>query len=157
MTETEERQPPDTRPAERAGRLFVPMLGAGCGVRLALFRDRHGACCAVGFSSAELLERVLGPGYEAWPLTRRVIGELAAERGVLEILVDPVLAAPAAGGPESVRRMAPQTSGAYQLSMSSTYNLVGRPPLVSVRDGAAHLIQRRETLADLTRRDGAAR
>lgn len=45
--------------------------------------------------------------------------------------------------------------GAYQLSMSSAYNLVGRPPLVSVRDGVARLIQRRETLADLTAREGA--
>ena len=48
-------------------------------------------------------------------------------------------------------------AGAYQLSMSSSYNLVGRPPLVAVHDGVASVIQRRETLADLTARDGLAR
>lgn len=44
-------------------------------------------------------------------------------------------------------------AGAYTLSMASTYNLVPRPPLVLVRDGAAHVLQRRETFADLTLRD----
>ncbi|HTJ66072.1 MAG TPA: diaminopimelate decarboxylase [Actinospica sp.] len=51
--------------------------------------------------------------------------------------------------------LAVPAAGAYQLSMSSAYNLVGRPPLVAVRDGVARLVQRRETLADLTARDAA--
>ena len=81
-------EPPDTR------RLYTPMLAAGCGVRLALFRDRHGEACAVGFSSAEALERVLGTTrYEAWPLGRSVVRELAEVRGVRRVLVDPVFAA----------------------------------------------------------------
>jgi hypothetical protein len=32
--------------------------------------------------------------------------------------------------------------------------MVGRPPLIAVHDGMAHVLQRRETLADLTARDG---
>jgi diaminopimelate decarboxylase len=66
--------------------------------------------------------------------------------------------APEAQLPEDLRAgdlLAVPASGAYQLSMSSAYNLVGRPPLVAVRDGMARLIQRRETLADLTGREGA--
>ena len=44
-------------------------------------------------------------------------------------------------------------AGAYTLSMASNYNMVCRPPLVSVCDGAAELIQRRETYEDLLCRD----
>ncbi|CAA9386054.1 MAG: Diaminopimelate decarboxylase, partial [uncultured Chloroflexia bacterium] len=43
--------------------------------------------------------------------------------------------------------------GAYTLSMASNYNLVGRPALVLVREGHDHVIQRRETLDDIVRRD----
>ena len=65
--------------------------------------------------------------------------------------------APSAPLPEDLRPgdlLATPAAGAYQLSMSSSYNLVGRPPLVAVRGGMASVIQRRETLADLTARDG---
>jgi diaminopimelate decarboxylase len=44
-------------------------------------------------------------------------------------------------------------AGAYQLSMASGYNLVGRPALVGVRDGAEQLLIRRETLDDILRRE----
>ncbi|WP_031012006.1 diaminopimelate decarboxylase [Streptomyces sp. NRRL F-5727] len=49
--------------------------------------------------------------------------------------------------------LAVPVAGAYHLSMASSYNLVGRPPVVAVRDGAARLLVRRETLADLRARD----
>jgi diaminopimelate decarboxylase len=40
-------------------------------------------------------------------------------------------------------------SGAYQLAMSSNYNLAYKPAVVLVEDGRARLIRRRETAADL--------
>ncbi|HEY3873822.1 MAG TPA: diaminopimelate decarboxylase [Actinocrinis sp.] len=49
--------------------------------------------------------------------------------------------------------LAVPASGAYQLSMASGYNLAGRPALVGVRDGAERLLQRRETLEDILRRE----
>ncbi|MFI8513597.1 diaminopimelate decarboxylase [Streptomyces sp. NPDC085460] len=49
--------------------------------------------------------------------------------------------------------LAVPVAGAYHLSMASSYNLVGRPPVVAVRDGAARLLVRRETLEDLSARD----
>lgn len=49
--------------------------------------------------------------------------------------------------------LAVPVAGAYQLSMASGYNLVGRPPVVAVREGAARLLVRRETLQDLRGRD----
>ncbi len=44
-------------------------------------------------------------------------------------------------------------SGAYQLSMSSNYNGARRPAVLWLEDGAARLIQARETPDDLIRRD----
>ncbi len=44
-------------------------------------------------------------------------------------------------------------SGAYQLSMGSNYNGARKPAVVIVEQGEARLIQRRETLEDLVRRD----
>ncbi len=40
-------------------------------------------------------------------------------------------------------------TGAYCYSMSSRYNLIGRPAVVAVRDGQTRLILRRETVDDL--------
>jgi len=40
-------------------------------------------------------------------------------------------------------------SGAYHMSMASTYNMVGRPAVVMVADGQARLTRRRETDEDL--------
>jgi diaminopimelate decarboxylase len=44
-------------------------------------------------------------------------------------------------------------SGAYHISMSSNYNGARRPAVLMITDGQAHLIQARETISDLTRRD----
>jgi len=46
-------------------------------------------------------------------------------------------------------------SGAYHLSMGSNYNGALKPAVVWVDANGAHLIQRRETLDDLLRRDSA--
>jgi diaminopimelate decarboxylase len=44
-------------------------------------------------------------------------------------------------------------TGAYHHSMASTYNLVGRPPLVGVADGVSTPLVRRETIQDVLARD----
>ncbi|GAB2821834.1 diaminopimelate decarboxylase [Streptomyces daliensis] len=44
-------------------------------------------------------------------------------------------------------------AGAYHLSMASGYNLVGRPPVIAVRDGHARPLVRRESLEDIRSRD----
>jgi diaminopimelate decarboxylase len=46
-------------------------------------------------------------------------------------------------------------TGAYHHSMASTYNMVGRPPLIAVKDGRTRELMRRETIADLLSRDRA--
>lgn len=45
--------------------------------------------------------------------------------------------------------LAVAATGAYCYSMSSRYNLIGRPAVVAVRDGRARIILRRETVEDL--------
>ncbi|HUP86232.1 MAG TPA: diaminopimelate decarboxylase [Acidimicrobiales bacterium] len=49
--------------------------------------------------------------------------------------------------------LATPVTGAYGHSMASNYNKVPRPPVVFVRDGAARVVVRRETLDDLLRLD----
>ncbi|MFD8889629.1 diaminopimelate decarboxylase [Streptomyces sp. NPDC059566] len=49
--------------------------------------------------------------------------------------------------------LAVPVAGAYQVSMASGYNMVGRPPVVAVDAGRARLLMRRETLADFHSRD----
>ncbi|WP_020496073.1 diaminopimelate decarboxylase [Sciscionella marina] len=44
-------------------------------------------------------------------------------------------------------------TGAYHVPLQSNYNLIGRPPLVAVRDGAARVLLRREGDRDLMARD----
>lgn len=44
-------------------------------------------------------------------------------------------------------------SGAYHLNMGSNYNGARRPAVVWLRGGESHLVQRRETVEDLLRRD----
>jgi len=46
-------------------------------------------------------------------------------------------------------------SGAYQISMASNYNGACKPAVVWLRDGASHIVQRREEPGDLLRRDVA--
>ncbi len=49
--------------------------------------------------------------------------------------------------------LAVPAAGAYQLSMASGYNLVGRPAVAAVRDGRIRLLIRRETVDDLRARE----
>jgi diaminopimelate decarboxylase len=52
--------------------------------------------------------------------------------------------------------LAVAATGAYCYSMSSRYNLIGRPAVAAVRDGRSRLILRRETLDDLLSLEVAA-
>ncbi|MHB8378160.1 MAG: diaminopimelate decarboxylase [Dehalococcoidia bacterium] len=45
------------------------------------------------------------------------------------------------------------TSGAYNLTMASNYNMALKPAVITVRDGTPRLIRRRETYADLLATD----
>ena len=53
--------------------------------------------------------------------------------------------------------LAVPATGAYCWSMASNYNYLGRPAVVAVHDGAARIIVRGETEADLLSRDAGIR
>ena len=80
-------EPPDT------SRLYVPLRDAACGVSLRLFRDRGGERCAVGFTRLESMAELLGPDQQYYRLTARSVRELAGQRDVTRLIVDPVLVA----------------------------------------------------------------
>jgi diaminopimelate decarboxylase len=61
---------------------------------------------------------------------------------------------PADAGPGDLLAFA--ATGAYTYSLASSYNRVGRPAVVGVRDGLARLWLRREDAADLDRLEGPA-
>ncbi|MFC9294870.1 diaminopimelate decarboxylase [Streptomyces sp. NPDC057011] len=91
--------------------------------------------------------RLVGRGSTAEPRTATVVGR-HCEAG--DVLASDVLL------PGDVRPgdlLAVPVAGAYQLSMASGYNLVGRPPVVAVHGGGARLLVRRETLEDFRSRD----
>ncbi|CAA9589651.1 MAG: Diaminopimelate decarboxylase [uncultured Thermomicrobiales bacterium] len=75
-------------------------------------------------------------------LTSRVVGKYCESGDLLirEIALPPV---------ETGDLLALPASGAYNLAMSSNYNLAFRPAVVFVNDGRARLTRRRETLDDL--------
>ena len=77
------------------------------------------------------------------PILCRVVGK-HCETG--DILV-PHVYLPADVAPGDI--IAVPASGAYQRAMASNYNGSARPPVVSVHDGAASVLVRRETLDDL--------
>ncbi|MEV7590129.1 diaminopimelate decarboxylase [Streptomyces sp. NPDC089922] len=91
--------------------------------------------------------RLLGRASSAPPVTATVVGRHCEAGDVL---------AAGAALPGDVRPgdlIAVPVAGAYQLSMASGYNMVGRPAVVAVHDGAVRLLVRRETLEDLRLRD----
>ncbi|MFF5447787.1 diaminopimelate decarboxylase [Streptomyces sp. NPDC012888] len=117
------------------GTLFVAVDGGmGDNPRPALYGVRYAP-------------RLIGRASAAAPLTATVVGRHCEAGDVL---------AAGVGLPGDVRPgdlLAVPVAGAYQLSMASGYNLVGRPPVVSVHGGSARLLVRRETLEDVRLRD----
>lgn len=118
-----------------SGRVFVAVDGGmSDNPRPALYGVRY-APRLIGRQSvaAALRATVVGRHCEA--------GDVLAEDVALPADIHPgdLLALPAAG--------------AYHLSMASSYNLVGRPPVVAVSAGGSRLLVRRETLADMRARD----
>ena len=119
-----------------SGRRFVAVDGGmSDNPRLALY-------------GAEYSVQLIGRRSQALMEPARVVGR-HCEAG--DVLV------PDASLPADVRPgdlLAVPASGAYQLSMASGYNLVARPPLVGVREGAWKVLLRREALSDILDREG---
>jgi len=97
-----------------------------------------------------------GSGYEAFlpraadadrPMKVRIVGKHCESGDVI------VAEADVPGDLEVGDVLATPVTGAYGHSMGSNYNMIRRPPVVFVRDGAAREVVRREAYEDLVRRD----
>ncbi|WP_373309945.1 diaminopimelate decarboxylase [Cellulomonas chitinilytica] len=92
---------------------------------------------------AQYHAEIVGRVSTAEPVLARVVGK-HCESG--DIVVHEVRL------PGDVRAgdlLAVPATGAYGRSMASNYNLLARPPVVAVRDGASRVLVRRETVDDL--------
>ena len=92
---------------------------------------------------AQYHAEVVGRESDAEPVLARVVGK-HCESG--DIVVHEVLL------PGDVRAgdlLAVPATGAYGRSMASNYNLLTRPPVVAVAEGASRVLVRRETVDDL--------
>ncbi|MCB7138072.1 diaminopimelate decarboxylase [Cellulosimicrobium marinum] len=92
---------------------------------------------------AQYHAEVVGRASDAEPVLARVVGK-HCESG--DIVVHEVQL------PGDVRAgdlLAVPATGAYGRSMASNYNLLTRPPVVAVADGASRVLVRRETVDDL--------
>lgn len=83
----------------------------------------------------------------AEPVLVRVVGR-HCESGDVVVRAD-LLPADAGRGD----LLAVPATGAYHHALASNYNLVGRPPVVAVSDGAERILITRETLTDVLARD----
>ena len=92
---------------------------------------------------AEYDARLVSRGSDAAPALARIVGK-HCESGDI-VVRDTWVPGDVAPGD----LLAVAATGAYCYSMSSRYNLIGRPAVVAVRDGTARLILRRETVEDL--------
>ena len=92
---------------------------------------------------AEYDVRLVSRSSDAGPVLARIVGK-HCETGDI-VVRDAWVPADTAPGD----LLAVAATGAYCYSMSSRYNLIGRPAVVAVRDGRSRLVLRRETVEDL--------
>ena len=135
--------PTDTRITAEPGRAIVATAGLTL-YRVGTIKELAGIRTYVsvdGGMSDNPRPVLYGSGYEAFlprattadrPQAVRVVGKHCESGDV--VVLDAV-------------------TGAYGHSMASNYNKVPRPPVIFVRDGAARVVVRRETLDDLLRLD----
>jgi diaminopimelate decarboxylase len=100
---------------------------------------------------AEYSVRIANRVSDAEPALVRIAGK-HCESGDIVVNADYLPADVAPGDLVAV-----PATGAYCWSLASNYNYLGRPPVIAVRDGAARVIVRGETEADLLARDAGFR
>lgn len=112
-------------------RLYVSVDGGmSDNIRPALYGARY---------HAELANRVS----DAEPVLARVVGKHCESGDIVIQELD------LPGDLRAGDLIAVAATGAYGRSMASNYNLLTRPPVVAVRDGASRVLVRRETVEDL--------
>lgn len=156
--EADDARVPEPHLTVSPGRAIVARAGVTVYHVIAVNRDRHGRrLIAIDGGMSDCPTSALCGGQH----TATLIGRTPHAPSVLSIVVGrhndsddiivPTMHLPADTRPGDLLAVA--GTGAYHHSRATNYQLVGRPPLVSVRDGHSHTLIRRETLDDLDTRD----
>ena len=156
-----EHRLPVPRLAVEPGRALIGPAGVAVYRVLALKRTPAGLRIVAvdGGMSDNPRPALYGAGYSAYLVGRRSAAAPGPARIVGRHCEAGDVLVPDAELPADVRPgdlIAIPAAGAYQLSMASGYNLVGRPPLIGVREGEDRVLLRREGLADLLGREPGA-
>jgi diaminopimelate decarboxylase len=157
-TEADDARVPEPHLTVSPGRAIVARAGVTLYHVISVNRDRHGRrLIAIDGGMSDCPTSALCGGQH----TATLIGRTPHTPSVLSIVVGrhndsddiiiPTMHLPADTRPGDLLAVA--GTGAYHHSRAMNYQLVGRPPLVAVRDGHPHTLIRRETLDDLDTRD----
>ncbi|MFD4945214.1 SAV_915 family protein [Streptomyces sp. NPDC058239] len=110
MNDNQRAEDPDPLQTNRTGALFVPVRPGPVGYCARLFRTPLGVRTAVAFTNERRLTLTLGQRQIWIRLSEPAVRALVAPLGVVDLVVDPLLAAPGAGAAPAVkftRRTAP--------------------------------------------------
>ncbi|MEE4489538.1 SAV_915 family protein [Streptomyces sp. BE230] len=99
MNDSQCAEDPDPLPVNRTGALFVPARPGPAGYCARLFRTPLGARTAVAFTDERQLIRTLGQQQTWIRLSEPAVRALVAPLGVVDLTIDPLLAAPGPGAP----------------------------------------------------------
>jgi diaminopimelate decarboxylase len=157
-SEADDARVPEPHLTVSPGRAVVARAGITLYHIISVNRDRDGRrLIAIDGGVSDCPTTALCGGQH----TATLIGRTSRAQSVLSIVVGrhndsddviiPTMYLPADTHPGDLLAVA--GTGAYHHSRAMNYQLVGRPPLVAVRDGQARTLIRRETLDDLDTRD----
>jgi len=156
--EADHARVPEPQLTVSPGRAIVARAGITLYRVISVSRDRHGRrLIAIDGGMSDCPTSALcGGQHAATPFGRTthaesVLSIVVGRHNDSDDVIIPTIQMPADTRPGDLLAVA--GTGAYHHSRSTNYQLVSRPPLVAVRDGAAHTLIRRETLDDFDSRD----
>ncbi|MFD7495166.1 SAV_915 family protein [Streptomyces sp. NPDC059832] len=122
MNDNQCAEDPDPLQRNRTGGLFVPVRSGPAGHCVRLFRTPLGARTAVAFTHERQLLRTLGQRQTWIRLSEPAVRALVAPLGVVDLVVDPLLAVPGPGA-ASCARLTRRTAPAPQRECRPVRNL----------------------------------
>jgi len=152
-------EPSAVRLAVEPGRSMIGTAGVTL-YRVGVVKDglRRRFVSVDGGISDALRPSLYGARYTAWVANRALTGETRHSVVVGRHCESGDIVVPDLALPSDIAvgdLLAVPATGAYHFVMANNYNLQPRPAVISVADGRARLMIRRETEADLATRDGA--
>ncbi|WP_326769588.1 hypothetical protein OG978_38135 [Streptomyces sp. NBC_01591] len=112
MNDNQRAEDPDPLQPNRTGALFVPARSGPTGYCVRLFRTPLGVHTAVAFTDERQLALTLGQRQTWIRLSEPAVRALVAPLGVVDLVVDPLLAVPGPGAASAVVKRTHRTAPA---------------------------------------------